>query len=102
MAHENARDSPAVAHGAARADGGARGPSVEPGQAMGALVSFENGDNERVAVIYHSKKRGLFVAIDEASGRELCSGVTPEKVSYQLFEELKAAQVKHCYLHSAL
>ena len=61
-------------------------------------MSFAPDDGDRVAVIYHSRKRGLYVAVDEATGHELAAAATPEKVSYLLFEEMKAQQVKHCYL----
>ena len=61
-------------------------------------VGFAGHDEDRAAVIYHSRARGLFVAIDEATGRELAAAPSPERVSWLLFEELKAKVVRHCYL----
>lgn len=62
------------------------------------MSGFGGEDDARVAVIYHSRARGLFVAIDEATGHELCAATTPEKLSYLLTEELRALRVKHAYL----
>lgn len=61
-------------------------------------MTFAPDDGDRVAVIYHSAKRSQYVAIDEATGRELVAATTPERAAYVCFEGHKAHQVKHCYL----
>lgn len=61
-------------------------------------AEFQVQDEDRAALIYYSRARALFVGIDEATGRELVTGKTPEAVSYELFEGLKARTVSHCYL----
>lgn len=61
-------------------------------------MTFAPDDGERLALIYYSHRRGLYVAIDEATGRELAAAETPERVAYLCFEERKAGQVTHAYL----
>lgn len=65
---------------------------------MGQQMTFAPDDGDRVAVIYHSAKRGLYVAIDEATGRELTANTTAELAAYRCFEDHRARKVRHCYL----
>ena len=61
-------------------------------------TGFQSGDEDRAALVYYSRARALYVAIDEANGRELATGKTSDAVSYELFEKLKARTAQHLYL----